>query len=373
MATSRRRKNEEGALLIILMVGVAVAMVAIATAFQSWSIVWRRDSEEELIFRGQQYADAIKAYRKEHGNQCPPNLEELMKPGPRQVRYIRKLFKDPVNKGGKWGLLYLMPAGNAIYDPVAAQAAKAQKEGGGPLSDDAVINTGQAGVTLIGDPMGTGMQQGGMGIGATGNMPMSNGVTAGGGGAGGGANQGILGRLQQQQGGGFGGVRPSFGGQGGGMGQMGQMALPPPMPASTMDDDKTVSEPPIGWPIIGVISRAAGKSADDTYKIYKGHEHVNEWQFHALDQGPDQTQAPMGTLPGGSPPPFIGPGFGGTGPIGGVGSGTRPGGGPRFGPTGPGGGMGGPNGPNNNWNNMGNGTNPWMPGGNRNRPGGGNP
>jgi hypothetical protein len=208
--------------------------------------------------------------------------------------------------------------------------------------------------------MGTGLQQGGMGIGATGNMPMSNGMTAGGGGGG---NQGILGRLQQQQGGGFGGVRPMPGQGGmGGMGGIGQMALPPPMPASNMDDEKTVSEPPIGWPIIGVISRARGKTADDTYKIYKGHEHVNEWQFHALDQGPDQTQAPMGTLPGGSPPPFIGPGFGGTGPIGGVGSGTR---------VQPGGRQLNPGGPNNNWNNMGNGTNPWLPGGNRNRPGGG--
>ncbi|HET8948344.1 MAG TPA: hypothetical protein VFQ07_15295 [Candidatus Polarisedimenticolia bacterium] len=359
----RRRKNEEGALLIILMVGVAVAMVGIAVAFQSWSIVWRRDSEEELIFRGQQYADAIKAYRKEHGNQCPPNLEELMKPGPRQVRYIRKLFKDPMVKGGKWGLLYLMPQGNAIYDPVAAQVAKDQKNAAGGLSDGDTMGNpnGQAGVTLVGDPMGTGLQQGGLGgMPGQNGMPMSSGVIAGPGGAGGTNPAGALGRLQQQMGGGFGGVRPT-GGQGG-LGGIGSMALPPPMPASGSDDDKIASEPPIGWPIIGVISRAAGKTAEDTFKIYKGHEHVNEWQFHALDQGADQGQAPMGTLPGGSPPPFIGPGFGGQGPIGGIGNGGRvpPGGRNNLMP-------GGGN-PNNggNWNQ----NNPWMPG-NRNKPGGG--
>jgi hypothetical protein len=327
MATSRRRKNEEGALLIILMVGVAVAMVAIATAFQSWSIVWRRDSEEELIFRGQQYADAIKAYRKEHGNQCPPNLEELMKPGPRQVRYIRKLYKDPMTHNGKWGLLYLMPGGNAIYDPVAAQKAKTEKAEGSHDDSEALSNpNGMAGVTMVNDPMGTGMQQGG-------GVPMSNGVTAGMG-----SNQGAMSKLQQM---GLGGVQRQGGGFPGGIGQA---VLPPPLPVGGSDDEKSASEPPIGWPIIGVISRAAGKTAEDTYKIYKGHEHVNEWQFHALDQGPDQTQAPMGTLPGGSPAPFIGPGFGGTGPIGGVGGGAQPG--PKFGPKqGPGPGSGpGPHG-----------------------------
>jgi hypothetical protein len=326
-------------------------MVGLAVAFQSWSIVWRRDSEEELIFRGQQYVDAIKAYRKEHGNQCPPNLEELMKPGPRQVRYIRKLFKDPMVHNGKWGLLYLMPGGNAIYDPVAAQQAKNQPDG--PRDDNSTMGTpnGSAGVTPIGDPMGTQLgQQGGLpgAPGAPGAPGMGGGMGAGGMG---GTNQNAMGRIAQMGGGGFGvaGGQRGFG-QGSGLGQM---ALPPPVPASTSDDEKSVSEPPIGWPIVGVISRANGKVAEDTYKIYKGHEHVNEWQFHVFDQGPDQTQAPTGTLPGGSPPPFIGPGFGGQGPIGGIGGGLRvpPGGRQQF----------GPGGLNQNQNN------PWMPG-NRQKP-----
>jgi hypothetical protein len=339
--TVRRRKNEEGALLIILMVGVAVAMVGIAVAFQSWSIVWRRDSEEELIFRGQQYVDAIKAYRKEHGNQCPPNLDELMKPGPRQVRYIRKLFRDPMTHNGKWGLLYLMPGGNAIYDPVAAQAAKDQKATATAQSDDTfTAGPGTGGVTPISDPMGTmgGQQQGLPG------MPGQQG-TQGPGGPGGPGGRFPGGTTR------IGG--PGFG-QGGMPGGLGQMALPPPVPASTSDDEKSVSEPPIGWPIVGVISRAKGKVAEDTYKIYKGHEHVNEWQFHVFDQGPDQSQAPGGTLPGGSPPPFIGPGFGGSGPINGIGGGAHPGFGGLHQGGGPGGGFGQGGGQQQN--------NPWFPG-----------
>ena len=29
---------------------------------------------------------------------CRSSLGELMKPGPRRVRYIRKLFRDPINR-----------------------------------------------------------------------------------------------------------------------------------------------------------------------------------------------------------------------------------------------------------------------------------
>src|SRR3989449_6432281 len=108
--TDHRLGNEEaGAILIIFMVALAVAVIALGAATQAWSATWRRDNEEELIFRGNQYVDAILAYRKEHQGQFPSNLDDLFKPGPRRLRYIRKLWRDPVTRHGKWGLLYLMP------------------------------------------------------------------------------------------------------------------------------------------------------------------------------------------------------------------------------------------------------------------------
>ena len=85
-----------------------------------------------------------------------------------------------------------------------------------------------------------------------------------------------------------------------------------------------MSEPPIGWPVIGVISRATGKLAEDTFKIYKGHEHVDEWQFHVFDRG-ETVQMPGTPMPGAGGSRFLGPGFGGNGPIQGVGNGPRPG------------------------------------------------
>ena len=324
-AARGRSGEESGALLLILMVGVAVMSIGVGVAAQAWSSTWRRENEEELMFRGGQYVDALLLYRKEHGNQFPTDLTELMKPGPRQLRYIRKLYRDPVNPTGQWGLLYLMPGGQGIYDAVLAQKQQNdadRKEGetfsGMPGVTPITVNpAGMAGVSPAGLP---GAGQGGgprvqpgagigrdplLGRGRTGSSP---------GGAGGGPL--VPGQLG----------RPPIGGlSGGGVGT--SVGAPPPREASGEFSEEEPSEPPIGWPIVGVISRTPDPLAKKTFKIYKGHEEVNEWQFHVFDRGMDQQQGPAGTLPRGGPT-SIGPGYGGKG-IGGLGGGgPRPG--PRF-------------------------------------------
>src|SRR5262245_977634 len=273
------------------MVALVVAAIALGATVQAWSKTWRRDSEEELVFRGNQYVDAIIAYRKEHGGQFPIRLEDLYKPGPRRLRYIRKLYKEPFGKDGRWGLLYLMPGGQGVYDPKAAQKAqeKTSKEFGSKWE---TAGTGQ-----LAQPAMPGVT----------GVDTSEGMAPGAGGAPGTAvlPPGFQGNLP---------TIPSEGGN-----------------AGTSEGEEPISEPPIGWPIVGVISRATGKVAKDTFRIYKGHEHVDEWQFHVFDRG-EQIQTP-GT-PGMAPMPLgLGPGRGGHYPIQGVnpyaGGGGR--GGPRAG------------------------------------------
>src|SRR5438552_641353 len=166
-----RPSNESGAILIVFMVTLAVAAIALGAAVQAWSTTWRRENEEELIFRGNQYVDGIIAYRKEHGGQFPLTLEDLFKPGPRRLRYIRRLYKDPIVPDGKWGLLYLMPGGQGVYDPKAAEKAqeKASKDWGTTWqtagSDPAQGQGQMPGVTPIGQ------NPNGAGIPGTGGMP----------------------------------------------------------------------------------------------------------------------------------------------------------------------------------------------------------
>lgn len=264
---NQSNRGESGAILIIFMVALVVAAIALGATVQAWSKTWRRDTEEELIFRGTQYVDAIIAYRKEHGGQFPTRLEDLYKPGPRRLRYIRQLYREPFAKNGRWGLLYLMPGGQGIYDPAAAQKAqdKAAKEfgskwetaGTGELAQPALPGVTQVDASQALAPSVAGAP------GSTGMPP------------------------------GFQGNLPPIPSEEGGVGE----------------GEEPISEPPIGWPIVGVISRATGKVAQDTFKIYKGHEHVDEWQFHVFDRGEQiQTPGTPGMAPG---PTGLGPGIGG--------------------------------------------------------------
>ncbi len=116
---------------------------------------------------------------------------------------------------------------------------------------------------------------------------------------------------------------------------------PPPIGSwagNGSQDEARVSEPPIGWPIVGVISRAEGKQAEKTFATYKGHEKVDEWQFNSLEVEGQRPQVPGNPMMGGGPRQ-VGPGFGGHGFSGlGNGNGPMPG---RMGPgMGPGGGSG---------------------------------
>jgi len=72
-----------------------------------WSHVMQREKEEELIFRGLQYAEAIRVFQQRNGR-YPISLEELNKVRPRA---IRQLWEDPIGESGSWGLIHAKAAG----------------------------------------------------------------------------------------------------------------------------------------------------------------------------------------------------------------------------------------------------------------------
>jgi len=118
----RRRPGSEGEaghLVLLVMMAVTVGAIMLTAAVRQWSSIERREREEELVFRGNQYVKAIKLYQLEHGGALPTSLEQLYQPGPRRLRYIRKLFRDPMAPDGKWGILLADPSGRGYINPNA--------------------------------------------------------------------------------------------------------------------------------------------------------------------------------------------------------------------------------------------------------------
>ncbi len=87
-----------------LLVGLSVMAIVMSVAMPTWSHMIRREKEEELVFRGMQYARAINQYQRKFANASPASLDVLI-----EQRMLRKKFRDPLspNKDGEFQLLYL--------------------------------------------------------------------------------------------------------------------------------------------------------------------------------------------------------------------------------------------------------------------------
>ena len=281
--------TESGHLLITLMIAITVMSILLGAAFQQWSVIVHRDKEEELIFRGGQYVDAIIRYRMDHGGALPTSLADLAKPGPRGFRFIRKLFTDPFEiptedggdewqlagfgddeEGRGWGLLYLGPGGKWIYDPQAAQrAAEGAGHSGGnipPEFQNRGLTSTSAGFGGIPGLPGIGQgMPGGLGPGTPGGLPAGP------------TGAGLPGQGLQPRG--------LPGAVGGLQGQL-------PVGGQGLGGGFPVGGAALGQQIVGVVSRSGKKG----FRRYQQREIYWDWQFHIFTvlRVPTQRQTPGG-------------------------------------------------------------------------------
>lgn len=97
-------RADEGYAMAALLVALSVMAIMMSAAMPTWSHMIRREKEEELLFRGNQYARAINQYQRKFANASPASLDVLI-----EQRLLRKKFKDPLspNKDGEFQMLYL--------------------------------------------------------------------------------------------------------------------------------------------------------------------------------------------------------------------------------------------------------------------------
>lgn len=99
---SHPRGGEAGYNMVMLIIALTILNIMIAAMLPLASTEIQREKEEELVFRGWQYAEAIRVFHMRF-QRYPNKLEELIEIKP---RCIRQLWKDPMTKDGKWGIIF---------------------------------------------------------------------------------------------------------------------------------------------------------------------------------------------------------------------------------------------------------------------------
>ncbi len=283
----RRRQRDEGYLLLAIL--LMMALMIIAATVEAPRIVqqMKRDREEEMIHRGTEYARAIKKFYKKFGT-YPTTLEQL--DNTNQIRFLRKRYKDPLSKDGKWTLLHYgdiqtLINPNGPGTPAAALGSQGQ---GGQLGSVLGSTTSSAPFTN-----GPGSDGSGSTFAASPAQPAQyvNGPNSDG--SGGGFAGSPSGGAQYTNGPGSDGGGGSFGGGATGTGgsqpsntlgispfanSVNGQTGPPGSPGgnsifgqNTAGGNQTFG----GGAIVGVASL----SKDPTIRIYNKKKKYNEWQF----------------------------------------------------------------------------------------------
>lgn len=332
----RSRSQESGFAYLMALFMLLFMLIASSAAILDLRTERRRQREDEMIWRGNQYVRAIRLYYRKTGH-YPQNLDELQKGLP-ELHFLRfAAYMDPVNKSdGAWRFIYVNAAGQIIgsvkYASLQQMALMDMNGGKMPTT-----TSGLPGMPPV-SPTGSTSAFGQSSSSATGTQP-SQGATAPPSGSSTSPDSGAGQNATPAQ--------PS---------QTAPTSQPAPsQPASPQSGqagagvfgNPIAQQPtgPVDGPVIGGFLTGVGSTVDEpSLKVYDGGTNYNQWEFiwnpiedqaRAVQQGLGQGQ---GILPG-----LLGPGGSGglMGQPGANGGGSPAPGAPAGAPPGPGSPQGG--------------------------------
>jgi type II secretory pathway pseudopilin PulG len=105
------KARQSGYTLLILLFAVSIVSIGLIVAIPVWQTQIQREKEEELIFRGNQYVEAVRLYQLKKPGAFPSTLEELV-----EEKCLRRLYKDPMTSHGEWNIILPFQRG-AITQP----------------------------------------------------------------------------------------------------------------------------------------------------------------------------------------------------------------------------------------------------------------
>ena len=148
-----RLRNQESGYAFLFVLGLMLVMIAASiTVLQMGATIRRRRIEQETIWRGNQYARAVRLYYHKLGH-YPQTLDDLLKGAP-DLHFLRQAYKNPTNPGdGSWRFIYVNAAGQIIGSTKYAnlqQMALLDANGGQlPTIPGQVGQPGQPGVPVF--------------------------------------------------------------------------------------------------------------------------------------------------------------------------------------------------------------------------------
>jgi type II secretory pathway pseudopilin PulG len=147
---ARAGKTAAGYALIVVMIAVTVLAIGLLTVLPSTYQESRREKEEELIFRGNQYARAIYLFQQRF-HRYPASVKELLHTN--NLSFLRKPWPDPMTPGGKWRFVHAT-AGGALIDSWTL----GPQQGPSPLGQN--VPAAPSSQSAFGSSMGTSPQGG---------------------------------------------------------------------------------------------------------------------------------------------------------------------------------------------------------------------
>jgi type II secretory pathway pseudopilin PulG len=326
-ACSRRQENrcqegrprEKGYVLLTLLLAVALMAILAMGVIIPIKFQNQRDQEQEMIHRGVQYTRAIRAYYRKF-QRYPTKLEDL--DNSNQMRFLRKHYKDPLNKNGDFKLLHYGEPGVTLGGGFSLGGGSIP--GATPAGSPSGLNGSGPGGSGFGGSAFGGSESGGSGFGSSGSGGSgvnSSGIFSQSSGFGGSSNSGFGANANSASGTNGtsanqptvpdGSQTPSTSGDSGSSGISGNGAT----------DQSSSSQLVVGGAIVGVAS----VSKKTTIREFNHKKKYNEWQFiydPTLDRGglittpyqPGLTQgAAMQPNLNGQPPGSTGSSFGSSG------------------------------------------------------------
>jgi hypothetical protein len=319
----RKRRSNGGYAYVMALFMVLTVMIGSQIILRNLVTETRSAQEEQMIWRGNQYARAIRNYYRKTGK-YPSSQDDLLT-GSLDVHFLRsEVVKDPMNKqDGEWRFIYTNASGAIIgsvkYGSMQQMALMDMNGGQLPAAQSAPGIPGLNNQNSSGAANPTGAGQIGGGLGSTSTTTSGPGQNSSSGFLGSGFSLGAS-PMGSTGAAGASTTAATGGTTGTVLGPLGQpvtATMAGPQPTGPVDG------PVFGGQLVGVGSKVDRASV----RVYKGGKKYNQWEFiwnpieeqaMAMQQG----LSPNGAA--GGPAGAI-PGFGGLpiAPIGGA-TGTAP-------------------------------------------------